>query len=233
MKHKIINEITKAQERLLGYIGQMSYEYSQLCIKADPSSLLGCEETMDGKVWHMEDMARVVVHEEKEDNDKIDIYPNDPGFISVIMSGMMTIHPELKFSLEKYEEADEDDDNPELKFLRLTMPTMNDDRRKLVLAAIDAIDGHCKANHEAMKVKYSAELAKVTVTESAADADEAKKLFEQLFDNYSKMREQLTEQQKEYVEIAYKRYLEEKTKEDGVNRDSQGNPIGSTLKLDD
>ena len=37
MKHKIINEITKAQERLLGYIGQMSYEYSQLCIKADPS----------------------------------------------------------------------------------------------------------------------------------------------------------------------------------------------------
>ena len=48
MKHKIINEITKAQERLLGYIGQMSYEYSQLCIKADPSSLLGFEETMDG-----------------------------------------------------------------------------------------------------------------------------------------------------------------------------------------
>ena len=191
------------------------------------------EEVINGKTMRMEDLARVVVHDSEDDNDKIDIYPNDPGFIVCIMGGMMSIHPEMQFSLEKYDEAEEEDDNPELKFLRLTMPTMNDDRRKLVLAAIDAIDGHCKANHEAMKVKYSAELAKVTVTESAADADEAKKLFEQLFDNYSKMREQLTEQQKEYVEIAYKRYLEEKTKEDGVNRDSQGNPIGSTLKLDD
>lgn len=233
MKHKIVNVIVEAQERLLGYIGQMSYEYAQLCIKADPSSLLGYEEVINGQKMRMEDLARVVVHEEENDNDKIDIYPNDPGFLPCIMGGMMTIHPEMKFSLEKYEEAEEDDDNPELKFLRLTMPEMNDDRRKIILAAIDAIDEMCKANHEKTKVKYAAQLSTVTLSESAADADNAKSLFDQLFSNYSQMRKELTQQQKELVDKAFQRYLKEKAKEDGINRDENGNPIGTTLKLED
>ncbi|MGM9699498.1 MAG: hypothetical protein ACI3Y0_12795 [Prevotella sp.] len=233
MKHKIVNVIAKAQERLLGYIGQMSYEYAQLCIKADPSSLLGFEEVINGKTMRMEDLARVVVHDAEDDNDKIDIYPNDPSFIACIMGGMMSIHPEMQFTLEKYEEAEEDDDNPELKYLRLTMPKVNDDRRKLLLAAIDAIDEQCKVNHEKMKVKYAAELTTATLTEKASDADEAKKLFEQLFDNYKRMRERMTEEQKENVKKAFLRYAKEKAKEEGINRDEKGNPIGSTLKLED
>lgn len=232
MKIKISNVLIGAQERLFGYIGQMSYEFSQLSIKADPSSLLGFEEVVNDKPMRMEDLARVVIHDE-EDDDKIDIYPNEPAFLPTIISGMVSIHPEMQLSVEKYEEAEEDDDNPELKFIRLTMPKMNDDRRDIILAAIDAIDGQCKANHEKMKVKYAAELAKATLSESAAEADEAKNLFDQLFDNYSKMREQLTQQQKEYVEKAYQRYLKERTKEEGFSRDDQGNRVGSTLKLDE
>ena len=233
MKIKISNVLIGAQERLFGYIGQMSYEYSQLSIKADPSSLLGFEEVVNDKPMRMEDLARVVIHDEEDDDDKIDIYPNEPAFLPTIISGMTSIHPEMKITVEKYEEAEEDDDNPELKFIRLTMPKMNDDRRDIILAAIDAIDGQCTANHEKMKAKYTAELAKVTLTESAAEADEAKDLFDQLFSNYSNMREQMTQQQKEYVEKAYQRYLKERAKEEGFNRDNQGNRVGSTLKLDE
>ncbi len=134
---------------------------------------------------------------------------------------------------EPYDEAEEEDDNPELKYLRLTMPKVNDDRRKLLLAAIAAIDEQCKVNHEKMKVKYAAELTTATMTEKASDADEAKKLFEQLFDNYKRMRERMTEEQKENVNKAYMRYARERAREEGINRDEKGNPIGSTLKLED
>lgn len=113
------------------------------------------------------------------------------------------------------------------------MPEMNDDRRKIILAAIDAIDEMCKANHEKTKVKYATQLSTVTLSESAADADNAKSLFDQLFSNYSQMREELTQQQKELVDKAFQRYLKEKAKEDGINRDEKGNPIGTTLKLED
>ena len=126
MKIKISNVLIGAQERLFGYIGQMSYEYSQLSIKADPSSLLGFEEVVNDKPMRMEDLARVVIHDEEDDDDKIDIYPNEPSFLPTIISGMTSIHPEMKITVEKYEEAEEDDDNPELKFIRLTMPKMND-----------------------------------------------------------------------------------------------------------
>ena len=57
--------------------------------------------------------------------------------------------------------------------------------------------------------------------------------MEQILKHFSDMRQQLTTKKKEEVENAYQRYLREKTKEDGINRDADGNPIGKTRKLEE
>ena len=235
MKIKISNVLIEMQERLLGYVSEMSYGYAQLCVKADPSSLLGFEERIDEKKYRMEDMARVFIHDQKDDDDKIDLYPIDPAFITVLITGMFKIHPEFKISVEKIDEIEgvEDDDSPQLKFIRLTMPTVTKEYRKTLLTAIDALDYKCKGRHEQMKVKYTSELMKVCVGEKPETIDEAKDVMEGLMKQYDDIRVKLTTQKKEEVENAFQRYLREKAKEDGVNRDADGNPIGSTLKMEE
>ena len=233
MKIKISNVLIETQERLLGFVTEMSYGYAQLCVKADPSSLLGFEETVDGKTCKMEELARVLVHDEEGDDDKIDLYPIEIGYIQTLITGMMKFHPEFKITIEKYEEAEEDDESPELKFIRLTMPKVNKERRDFMLTAIDALDTYCKGRLEKMRVKYSAQLTKVCLGEKPEAVDEAKNVMDALMKKYGDMREQLTTKKKEEVENAFQRYLREKAKEDGVNRDADGNPIGSTLKMEE
>lgn len=233
MKIKITNVLIETQERLLGYVSEMSYGYAQLCVKADPSSLLGFEERIDGQKYRMEDMARVEVHDKPDDDDKMDLYPIDPAFMALLVTGIFKIHPEFQISVEKMKEGDEDDDSAELRFIRLTMPKVTKEYRDAFLTAIDTLDYKCKGRLEEMKVKYSAELAKVCMSEQPEAIDEAKNMMEGLMKQFGDMREQLTTQKKEEVENAYQRYLREKAKEDGVNRDANGNPIGSTLKLEE
>ena len=122
MKIKISNVLIETHERLLGYVSEMSYGYAQLCVKADPSSLLSFEEKIDDRKYRMEEMAKIEIHNTEEDNDKIDLYPIDPAYISTLISGMFKIHPEFKISVEKYIIDEEDDDSPQLRFVRLTMP---------------------------------------------------------------------------------------------------------------
>ena len=233
MKIKISNVLIETQERLLGFVTEMSYGYAQLCVKADPSSLLGFEETVDGKTCKMEELARVLVHDEEGDDDKIDLYPIEIGYIQTLITGMMKVHPEFKITIEKYEEAEEDDESPELKFIRLTMPKVNKERRDFMLTAIDALDTYCKGRLEKMRVKYSAQLTKVCLGEKPEAVDEAKNVMDALMKKYGDMREQLTTKKKEEVENAYQRYLQEEAQKEGINRDADGNPIGSTLKMEE
>ena len=67
--------------------------------------------------------------------------------------------------------------------------------------------------------------------ELPAAIDEATSTMDKLMSHYDEMHRQMTDKKKEEIENAYQRYLYEKTKEEGVNRDDKGNKIGSTIKV--
>ena len=153
MKKSIILSLSELHGRLLGYFSMMSYGYCQLCVKADPSSILGIEEEEGSMVYRIEDLAEVGLHEEPENEDKLDLYPKDPSNLAILARGMMKIHPEFKQSLEKYTGTEENDESIESKYLRLTMPEVNDDRRDLINTATDGLDTERKLKFDDMKAK--------------------------------------------------------------------------------
>lgn len=241
--------------RLLGYFSMMSYGYCQLCVKADPSSILGFEEDENGRTYRIEDLAEVGIHEEPENEDKLDLYPKDPANLAMLARGMMRIHPEFKQSLEKYTGTPDDDDSIESKYLRLTMPEVNDDRRDVINTAIDGLDTECKLKFDAMKAKYLAKITKELINSDPKDLDEAKEKIDELVDEANQMREKMTSDKKKEVEDAYQRYLSKHTAEEiaadrmNVNKpqehttqpqqkaaeNKESNPlpfIGQTLKMD-
>ncbi|MGN0051255.1 MAG: hypothetical protein ACI37N_08745 [Prevotella sp.] len=213
MKKSIILMLSELHGRLLGYFSMMSYGYCQLCVKADPSSILGFEEEEGSMVYRIEDLAEVGLHEEPENEDKLDLYPKDPSNLAILARGMMKIHPEFKQSLEKYTGTEENDESIESKYLRLTMPEVNDDRRDLINTAIDGLDTECKLKFDAMKAKYLARITKELIDDPKA-LDEAKEKIDELVDEADQMREKMTNDKKKEVEDAYQRYLTSHTPEE-------------------
>ena len=213
MKKSIILSLSELHGRLLGYFSMMSYGYCQLCVKADPSSILGFEEEEGSMVYRIEDLAEVGLHEEPENEDKLDLYPKDPSNLAILARGMMKIHPEFKQSLEKYTGTEENDESIESKYLRLTMPEVNDDRRDLINTAIDGLDTECKLKFDAMKAKYLARITKELIDDPKA-LDEAKEKIDELVGEANQMREKMTSDKKKEVEDAYQRYLANHTQEE-------------------
>ena len=240
MKRSVIIELNNAQQRQMGYVTVMSYAYCNLCVKADASSLLGVEVAMSGMPLHIEDMADVYVHTLKEDGDEtiIDLFPKEANYLSLLAQGVFKAHPEMKQSIETYPDASEEDkDDPNAKFLRLTMPEVDKNRRDVLMQAIDALDEKCKLQLEVVKNKTTAKLTALGVkpipkeaVQSVAAAnlsalgaaplpkgkedpkkkeeeDPLAKLEEQ-HAQYDQMRDSLTNDKKKDVEDAYQQYLQ-------------------------
>lgn len=231
MKKAVVTLLSELHGRLIGYVTVMSYGYCQICIKADASSLLGFEEEVDGKVMRIEDIAVVGVHDEPDDNDKLDLYPKNPDHLGVLMKGMMKIHPELKQSLEKYKDSDENDDSIEAKYLRLTMPEVNTERRDVVNAAIDALDAECKLRLDTMKSNYITKITSTLVNEAPDELDEAKAQVDQLVEEANQMRENMTNEKKQEVEQAYQRHLANVGQKEEGKGGGFMNKVGQTLNV--
>lgn len=195
------------QGRLMGYVSVMSYGYCQLCVKADPSSLLGFEQDVDGALKRIEELADIGIGETEEDMFTIDVYPKNASYLGVLIKGIMDIHPEFKPSIEKYEDADDDDDSLEAKYIMLTMPVVDDNRRDVINTALDALDTECKVKFDRMKVKYLTELTKELGGEDPKHLDEAKEQMEALMKEADQLRQQLTDKKKAEVEDAYQHWL--------------------------
>lgn len=239
MRPKILSKIQDMESRMLAYIGSMSYNFCQLCVKNDPSALLGFEVIIQGEQKHLEDLANVYLHTKEEDGDDktYEIYPKIPDYISFILQGGMQSHPEFKFKTEQVkdegeEESDntsDEDDELERTYVTATVPDVDKNRHDVIMDAIDVLKEACTANLERMNVKYTAEIAPLLVSLSPDAQNEAKDRLKETFENSKKMMDQVIDEKKKEVEDAYQEYLGQHTADD-VSTKNDGK---TGIKIDD
>lgn len=237
MRGKALQKISEMEKRMLAFVTAMSYNYCQLCVKAEPSSLLTAEMFAQGDVKHIEDLAFVYVHNKDKDGDDIsmDLYPKAKEFLPIIAQGMTQAHPEFKQEILTRDDAPEDDEE-DYKYLRLTVPEINKDRRDAINSGIDAIHTLCKTNLDKMYVECTTGLVPVMVGYSPEEVDEVNKEKDKYRDTYKKMMEDLTNDKKKEVEDAYQEYLKNGGKTDDSssqdNKNSSGGPqISQSIKM--
>jgi len=227
MNNNLTSTFGCLQNRLSGHYAMMVYLYSQLCTKADPMVLLQVV-VKDGVVEHnIEDVAFVKVHDQEGDDDKFDVYPKSgPDGLPSISQGIMDAYPEFKQSLEPVEippdeesgESVENEDGGETGveengfedgnkvFLRLTIPPVDDDRKKAMDDAVNIIHDTTKGKMDVELGAATAEMSVYTVTSSPEEAEKAKKRFEEIKKQFEDLREEETEKKKKEIEEANKRY---------------------------
>ena len=192
------------ESRLGGYVTLLVYRYANLCVKAQPLSLLSAQ-IIDEEMGEMklEQVAGVMLLDEYH----LKLVPFDPRFNFPLCKAIKLEHPEFKQDLVKPENGEEDE-----RILILTMPEVNKDRRDVLIDSVNVLFDGCKAKMDKTSAEYRLKLEKkIVILPTDDERNEAKDAMEAKIKSYKDMADlNKTEKVKE-IEEAYQHYLNEQT----------------------
>ncbi|MBQ9571074.1 MAG: hypothetical protein IJR30_06865, partial [Prevotella sp.] len=123
MRKSIETLINEVKTKMSGYVVLLQYRYMNLCVKAEPASLLSVsvidEEGEESDIEHVASASLA--------NDyQFEIYPHDKKMTYAISRAIKEAHPEFKIDIRTEDDgnASEEDDDQE-KVIVCTMPEVN------------------------------------------------------------------------------------------------------------
>lgn len=191
--------ISQVENKMAGYIALLSYRYQNLCIKADPTSLMPVNVMMAGELLNIEDVATVAIADEYH----LAILPNQEDLQKFVIDGIFHSHPEFKLEVKPYKLNEED-----RHYLLYEMPEVNKDRHDILEQGVKSLHDECKMRIDEI---YGENLASLTemLKSSPDDLDIIKKELDRVHDDYIGKTKALRDQKLEEIEEAYQRYCEE------------------------
>lgn len=204
MINPVILQITNtADQKMNGYASLLNYRYKNLCVKAEPLSLIPVEVDIEGGKFNFEDVAGGSISEWNQ----IMVIPKDEDLIAYICPAIAQAHPEFKQKVTR-QYIEEIGDN--VKVIMLTMPPVDKDRRNLLIQGTETLHDQCKIYIDNVQSEVSVEITKRMVGRPKEEVDEARKKLNDLHEQYSKQVDDLQEEKKKEIEDAYQKYLKEK-----------------------
>lgn len=205
MKRSISNQYDQLQEKLKGYVAMMNFRYINLCIKADPVSLIPVKVNVEGTEKNLEQVAMTA----KKDDYRFWIVPKYDEDKDSICKGIAKVHPEFKQKEDtlKIEGISEDGEAYDVHYIELTMPDVDDNRYNALKNAVDVVYQECKTLMEAAVSKAKAEIAFLSVGEPKEDIDGINKAVDNLNEKCEEQRDKLRDKKLQDIEDAYKKWL--------------------------
>jgi ribosome recycling factor len=206
------SELKTFEKKLGSYHYLLTFRYSNLCVKADPMSLLPVTVTVGNMQRNIEEVAEVV----QMDDFHLAVMPKRMDVIRDVQEGIFEAHPEFKISLEQMEE-----DQADSKFLLCEMPPVDKKRHDLLTEATKSLYEECKARMDAILLEEK----KIFVELLAEEPESLKETVDQLNKKYSDAVsdiQELRDKKLDEIEEAYAKYLENHTQmeeEDQANVD--------------
>ncbi len=217
MRKSIALTLGEASSKLSGYAALLNYKYFNLCVKAEPVSLLSVTVEYDDTEFNIEDVADVASPRE----DQLQVYPKTPELTYYIGKAIAVIHPEFKQEVVEAENSDSSEEGEEEKSILLTMPEVNKDRRDALMDAVkvfyEEIKTKLTTNYEVYTQKTLVQLSDA----SAEEIDEAKKSMEDIKKQNFELIDTYRDNKEKEIEAAYQRYLEHKTEKDKTQQEHE------------
>ena len=162
---------------MAGYHALLSYRYSNLCIKADPASLLSVTLIMGSMEKDIEEVAEVA---KPEDEYHLAVVPKIQDFIMDINQAVLDTHPEFKVEMKPL-----GDGNDRNRFLLYEMPEVNKERRDFLNETVDSLYNECKVRIEAVTNEQKMTFAEF-LTGKPEELKEANDALNKSNDDYNK-----------------------------------------------
>ncbi len=203
MNTYIMAEIDSAQKKMSGYIALMNYRFKNLCVKADPISLLPVTIYVDTDEYNMEDVANV----NKPNDYQLGVYPKDPNNLQAILQGLYEAHPEFKMEQRSMKDDEESSDGAGSLFLLLTMPEVDDNRRDILNNGIKGLCEECRARIDAIYAEQKAYFVELLANSKPEEVEEANQALKEAYNKCNDLVDELLFKKEDEIEEAYQRYL--------------------------
>ena len=196
-------------QRIRGYNMLFNYRLMNLCVKAEPASLMPVTVEVMGKEYNLEEVAQL----RRPDEYHFEIRANNENNLDDIIGGILDVHPE--FILEVKTEKDLDDN--EHKYAFYSMPEVNKDRYDLLTKLTKGFYDECAVQIDAAYAKEQARFVDLLLHAPAADADEAKGAMKEIYDKGKEETEKIRDEKFKEIEEAYQRYLTDNNQYDAAD----------------
>ena len=205
MKRAISNQYDQLYEKLKGYVAMMNFRFINLCVKADPVSLIPVTVNVEGVEKTLEQVATTA----KKDDYRFWILPKYDEDWDRICKGIAKVHPEFKQNEGSFmiENIGENGEGREVKYIELIMPEVNQKRYDVLKDAVDVVYQECKTLMEAAVTKSKAETAFLSAGEPKEDIDGMNKAVDKLDKDCQEQRDKLRDKKLQEIEDAYKTWL--------------------------
>lgn len=207
MKREIIKEFDMLGDALSTLNAQFAYRLMNLCVKAEPVSLLSIEAMIEGESQKLEDCTQIG----KEDDYSFQIFPNYEGDIPALAQAIFMDHPEFKQEMKTMQvdiSTEEDkSDMQDVHYIQVTMPEVDDDRYDVLKNGVKAIYEENKAQMEAVSAKYDAKLATLLDGETDEDVKKVKKAREKQTETWYDQRDRVYHAKLQEIEEGHMRWL--------------------------
>ena len=217
MRRDIIKEFDMLGDALSTLSAQFAYRLMNLCVKAEPVSLLSIEAMIEGEFQKLEDCAQIG----KEDDYSFQIVPHYDDDLPTLAQAVFKEHPEFKQEFKKIQvDISEDPNNPDVHdvyYLQLTMPEVDDERYDVLKNGVKAYYEENKAQMEAVSAKYDAKLAKLLDGESDDDIKKVKQARDKQTETWYEHRDRTYNDKLKEIEEAHEKWKYQQ-KKDKINR---------------
>jgi hypothetical protein len=207
MKREIIKEFDMLGDALSTLNAQFAYRLMNLCVKAEPVSLLSIEAMIEGESQKLEDCTQIG----KEDDYSFQIFPNYEGDIPALAQAIFMDHPEFKQEMKTMQvdiSTEEDkSDMQDVHYIQVTMPEVDDDRYDVLKNGVKAIYEENKAQMEAVSAKYDAKLATLLDGETDEDVKKVKKAREKQTETWYDQRDRVYHAKLQEIEEGHMKWL--------------------------
>jgi len=235
MKRAIVNEYTSLEEKYSGFVNLLNYRLMNLCIKAEEAALLPIKVNVDGTSANLENVATLA----KKNDYEFIVVPNYTDDMDSVAQAIAMIHPEFKQTVDKWEVESVNIDHEKVMknvpYIQLTMPEVNDDRYDLLKETTDLAYDECKTRMEAVKGKATGELEGLMADLTEDEANEVKKAFERLSEEWESKREGIYQQKIEEIDEAYNKWLGEMGQQEIARmeqEDAMGTQKVTSIRMD-
>ena len=217
MKRETIKEFDMLGDALSTLNAQFSYRLMNLCVKAEPVSLLSIEAMIEGEPQKLEECARIG----KEDDYSFQIFPNYDDDISALAKAIFMDHPEFKQEMRTMQvDISEDESKPDMQdvyYIQVTMPEVDDNRYDVLKNGVKGLYEENKAQMEAVSAKYDAKLATLLDSESPEDAKKVKEARDKQTKTWYEQRDKIYNDKLQEIEDAHEKWQHQQ-KSNKINR---------------
>lgn len=234
MRRATIKEFDSLAQKLTSYVGIMDFRFKNLCVKAEPISLLPIEVAVEDEMQKLEECATIA----QENEYQFMIIPKYDDDLVSIVKGITMVHPEFKVEGQKktVDTTDGQGNNiyTEVKYLLVTMPEVNDDRYDVLKNGVDAVYNECKVQMESVNTISKAKFAQLATGEIKEDQDRLDESLKKLNKQWDEQRDKIHQAKLDEIEEAHNRWLAKKLEKAGGGQnsdDANGQQAALSMKI--